>query len=276
MKPRILLARIIIKTAEIISSISSLIESISNFIKSYAIMVMRPDDLVEFSRQTYAKTKSIRDWANKNIIEAGLSGQEMEILRRIPLKNGELLLLGLGTGREAIPLGKYGFSITGVDYLKEMTEIAEDETSKKGVDIKTIIQEVSTIDLPYKNHFDIIWLSNGIYSCIPTRKRRVEALKKISSLLKPDGYLACQFMWLGRIKLYPWPVEMLRRTLSLVTLGNLSYESGDVLWKNVEFTHLFTSEQELKNEFLEVGLIIKYFNTNDNTHRGEILLHKKL
>jgi hypothetical protein len=79
-----------------------------------------------------------------------------------------------------------------------------------------------------------------MYSCVPTKKRRVEMLRKISKALKPGGYFACQFNWDRRSK--PSPTgELVRRAFALLTLGNLGYEKGDMLWGNVEFAHAFSS-----------------------------------
>jgi hypothetical protein len=40
---------------------------LGRFIQSLALMVMRPDDLVEFSRQTYDKKDHVESWSSDEI-----------------------------------------------------------------------------------------------------------------------------------------------------------------------------------------------------------------
>ncbi|MBW1825074.1 MAG: hypothetical protein JRI87_11020 [Deltaproteobacteria bacterium] len=65
--------------------------SLGRLIKSSALMVMRPDDMIEFGRQTYAKAKSIDAWNRQDILRMGLNPEEMTLLEKLPLKKGKLL-----------------------------------------------------------------------------------------------------------------------------------------------------------------------------------------
>ena len=88
---------------------------IGSFIQSLAVVVMKPDDLIGFSRMSYDAPRSIDSWAEASLVDSGLSEDEQKALEYLPEKSGELLLLGVGGGREAIPLGRMGFNITAVD-----------------------------------------------------------------------------------------------------------------------------------------------------------------
>jgi hypothetical protein len=79
---------------------------LGRFIQSLALMSMRPDDLVEFSRQTYAK--QVSHWGSEEVTAEGLSPLESCLLEKVPLKKGRLLVLGVGRGRDAIPLARLG------------------------------------------------------------------------------------------------------------------------------------------------------------------------
>ena len=68
---------------------------------SWRFMVMRPGDLIAFSRQTYTKPEAVEIWGRDDLIGSGLAPDERDLLKRIPLSNGRLLLLGVGGGREA-------------------------------------------------------------------------------------------------------------------------------------------------------------------------------
>jgi SAM-dependent methyltransferase len=210
-------------------------------------MVMRPDDLVEFSRQTYAKKRSIEGWGSDDLIESGLSPDEEKLIKKVPLREGKLLLLGVGGGREAISLSRMGFEVTGVDFVEDMVYSAKDNARKRGVNILGLVQEISKLDVPVGS-YDIVWMSSAMYSCVPTRRRRINMLRKIAYAVKPGGYFLCQFHCDQHIG-FSRKVELARKLFALLSMGNLWYEKGDMLWNNVEFIHAFSSEQELQSEF---------------------------
>jgi SAM-dependent methyltransferase len=221
------------------------------FLRSMAIMAMKPDDLIQFTRETYQKSASIKAWGSKKLVDSGLTEHEKKMLARLPVKNGRLLLLGLGGGREAIPLAKSGFTVTGVDYSAELVAAAKQHAKAKGVELKGLVQDLDDLRLPF-SHFDVVWFSRSMYSVIPTRKRRLGMLKRIADALRPNGYVVCQFHW--DPKAHPGKKNLfVRRLAALMTLGNFSYEPGDTLWGNIEFVHAFGSERELCLEFTKAG-----------------------
>jgi ubiquinone/menaquinone biosynthesis C-methylase UbiE len=240
------------------------------FIQSLALMVMRPDDLVEFSRQTYNKTDHVESWSTSENIEAGLDPDEATLLEKIPLKNGKLLLLGAGGGREAVYLAKKGFEVTGVDFSAGMMKSALENARKKGLAITGLVQEISQLEVP-DNSYDIVWLSSAMYSSIPTRKRRLMMLKKISKALKPNGYFICQFHWDTRMNASP-KGEFIRKVIAFLTIGNLSYEKGDILWHNLEFIHAFFSEKDLQSEFRAARFHVEHIQIPDDMKGGAVLI----
>jgi len=100
MRPRIIIGRFLIR--------------LGRFINSLAVVVMRPDDLVEFGRQTYADPESVENLCREETVDLGLTAVEKVLLEKIPLKKGRLLLLGVGDGREAISSASFN-GIRGVD-----------------------------------------------------------------------------------------------------------------------------------------------------------------
>jgi SAM-dependent methyltransferase len=256
-----------------ISLAHSLIQ-LGTFVQSLPVLVMRPDDLVEFSRQNYAKPDDVEAWAEDALVGSGLGTDEQDLLKAVPDKSGNLLLLGVGGGREAIPLSRMGFRVTGVDYVPSMVERAKENASLRGVSIEGLVQEISQLNVP-PNVYNIVWLSRGMYSCVPTRTRRVEMVRRIALGLKPGGYFLCQFHWnpsyhisgIGRL---------LRRLIAVSTLGNMAYEEGDILWGNIEFIHAFTSEDVVRSELEEGGLSVKRILVNPTSIRGGAISQKSL
>ena len=242
------------------------------FVRSLALMVMRPDDLIAFGRQSYSTPRAVESWSAEGSIEQGLREEERWLLDRTPVRQGELLLLGVGGGREAIPLAQSGFSVTGVDFVPEMVERARRNAACHGISFKGLVQEISSLAVP-ADSYAVAWMSSEMYSCIPTKKRRLAMLARINQALRGDGYFICQF------RLHP-PLhgahvcDALRTAVAWLTLGNLSHENGDGLWGESEFVHAFPSEEAVKSEFSQAGFTVAHFHVPTGSIRAGAILRK--
>ena len=124
-----------------------------------------------------------------------------------------------------------------------------------------------------EDSYDFIWLSRAMYSSVPTRKRRVEMLRKIKTALKPGGFFLCQFHLDPRVML-SWKSYILRRAIAAVTFGNMQFEPGDALWQNVEFLHSFPSEAAVNSELEEGGFLNYRFIPDNNPHFHGVICKK--
>ena len=258
MNPRILIARFLIK--------------LGRFIQELAVTVMRPDDLVEFSRQSYARTPEVIAWGEKKWIERGLTPEETRLVEKTAIEKGKLLILGGGGGREAIFFARKGIDVTAIDYVAAMVDETRKNAERYGVNINASAQEMSTLNLP-DGFYDFIWISMGLYSAVPTAKRRVNMLNRIRKGLKPKGYLFCQFHWDPK-KGASFKAEFAKKVFAFLTLGNFGYEKGDMLWGNTEFLHAFTSEDSLRTEFDQRGYKLITIHLNKDTRRAGAILQK--
>lgn len=248
---------------------------LGGFIQSLSIVVMSPKDLIEFNRLTYQNANSIHCFSKDEFVDSGLYEYEKILINALPEKKGQLLLLGLGGGREAISLARMGFEVTGVDFVSEMVNKAKDNAARRGLKIKGIIQEISNLNVP-ANSFDIVFLSSAMYSSIPTRVRRQKLLKKVFDALRPGGVFLCQFQWDSRNR-SARKGKLVRKFFAFLTLGNLSYENGDKLWNNVEFIHIFSSKKILSEELEAGGFeLISFHIGKENITRGGALLKKRI
>jgi SAM-dependent methyltransferase len=216
----------------------------------------------------------VEGWAEDSLVDSGLHADELDLLSDIPEKSGKLLLLGIGGGREALVLAKMGFQVTGVDYVPGMVERAKENAVKRGTEIEGLVQEISNLDVPAAT-YDVVWISRSMYSCVPTRARRVDLVRRITQALKPGGYFLCQFQR-GSGEQHSAKGRFLRRVIAACSLGNLAYEEGDMLWLNVEFLHVFTSEDEIRSELEEGGLQVLRFQTEVNPVRAGAVCRKSL
>jgi 2-polyprenyl-3-methyl-5-hydroxy-6-metoxy-1,4-benzoquinol methylase len=258
MRPRIIFGRLLIR--------------LGGFIQSLALMVMRPNDLVEFSRQTYAGDKVVEGFGRQDLASHILHLDEQTLLDKLPLKKGRLLLLGVGGGREALPLAKMGFEVTGVDFVPAMVENTKKNAAQHGMRIEGLVQEISKLDVPATS-YDVVWLSSAMYSCVPTRSRRVEMLQRINKALKPGGHFICQFRWATKDgTAHLW--ELARKLVGFLTVGNLRYEKGDMLSNNIEFIHAFSQEDKVGSEFAEGGFEMIHLQIIEEILLGGAVLKK--
>lgn len=245
---------------------------LGDFLQTLPTVYMKPDDLTEFSRQTYAEKRIIDAFSDDTLVESGLSFDETELLKSIPFSQGRLLILGVGGGREAIAFGKMGFHITGVDFIHELVDRAITISLNHNVQINGLVQEISKIEVP-NNSYDIAWLSKGMYSCVPTRARRIEMVQRIYNALRPGGFFLCQFQN-NFCDQYPGNGDKFRYFLSRCPLGNQTYEKGDILWAKREFLHIFSSEDEVKKELEEGGVLVKSLIIDSSKIRGGAICQK--
>jgi len=224
---------------------------LGKFIQTLALAVMTPENLIAYSRNAYIGTEAVSNWSNLDTIETGLFPLEANLIEKIDRRGGKLLLLGIGGGREAIPLGQMGFEVVGVDFIPEMATRAMENAARRGIKIAAQVQEISKIDLPAAT-YDVIWFSTAMYSSVPTKKRRTEMLRRMKPALKSGGVLVCQFNWDVR---HPGSsaAYRLRKIVAVLTGGNTGYEKGDYFWADREFMHAFSSEKTLKREFQAAG-----------------------
>jgi len=243
------------------------------FLQQIPVFLLPPGQLRNFGHKSYSRTSAVSFWTNHDFVSSGLTPGEAELLAHLPQTRGDLLLLGLGGGREAIPLAKEGFRVTGVDFVTEMVNGAVRNAASAGVNIRGEVQEITRLDFP-SGSFDLVWFSCSIYSAIPGRKNRVEALTKTGDLLKPGGRVACFFYWNpharhGRTR---WKMG---RFIARITGGNRRIEQGDILKDNLEFLHAFSDTAALEAEFHQSGFSVIRFIFPENSHNACALLQKK-
>lgn len=261
MRPRITIARFFL--------------GMSRLFQNLPIALLRPDDMVEINRRKYLRPgRGTYSWNHEQLADAGLTSDEKSLLEKLPVKRGRLLILCVGIGREAIPMAKMGFQVTGIDFIPQMVERAGKNAEQRGVKIEGMVQEISSLDMPEET-FDVAWLSAGMYSHIPTRMRRVAMLKNINATLKTGGYFLCEF-YFDNFNYSSPKIDRIRKLFALLTLGNRWYEHGDMIgnFGNMEFSHAFSSEDEIRLEFEESGFKLFYFRRPEPGALGAAILKK--
>jgi ubiquinone/menaquinone biosynthesis C-methylase UbiE len=109
------------------------------------------------------------------------------LLRHLPRRQ-EVLELAVGTGRAAIPVAQAGHRIVGVDYARDMLEIARHKRDSVGIsdrDLSLVYGNVLRLNLRRK--FDWAILLFNTFLAFQTLKDQDALLRGIARHLKPRG-----------------------------------------------------------------------------------------
>lgn len=257
MRPRIAIARFLI--------------SAGHFLQHLPVLIMRPKDLQAFSRSTYSSPHIIHMFSEPSCVDSGLTDFESNLASRLCLP-AKLLILGSGGGREAIALAKRGFEVIALDFCPEQLQALHRNAERHGVRIQSLLQEMSRLEVALAS-FDILWMSSIMYSCLPTANMRRRMVNRFALTLRPGGIFVCQFRYEPE-RINKTKKEILRKMLAWITLGNFSYEKGDMVWGDREFIHAFLSEGEVIAEVEPAGFEAINTQLLPNLNSGAILFKR--
>lgn len=197
-----------------------------------------------------------------DLVLTGLDPLERETVERFVKREGRLLDVGCGAGREALGFARAGFRVTGIDIAPRMIEAARRHARREGLDITFEVGNVTELDDPPGSFDGVFWA--GSFHHVPGRALRVEALRRIARVLTPDGALILVVVYrevglISRSRL----VDLLRR-VGRRLLGTRRFsEPGDRLMREVSeasdprepvFFHDFSGPGEVRAEIAASGL----------------------
>ena len=163
-----------------------------------------------------------------------------------------------------------GFEVVGVDFIQELVARAEENAARHGVSIQGLVQEISQLEVPPAS-FDLGLISAAMYSCIPTRKRRVEMLTRIKAALKPEGYFLCQFI-LDPDKKPEQPGRTGQKGLRPAYLGKPLARTGGRPERYGVHAHISVRGVNSRSEFAAAGFAVLHFQSEEfGTWRGAVL-----
>lgn len=234
-RPRVALAKLLHRTGELL--------------RSLPVVVLHPRDMVEWSRQTYER--GARAYAAENVVDAGLSDDELALWARVPARRGRVLVLGGGGGREALWFARQGCQVAAVDFSAQMLEQTRASLERRGFAFAGHVGDIALLEAPPAS-FDLVWTSMFLYSAVLNRARRVAMLRRIADALAPGGILVVSFVWEPAARSSRKAVAA-RKLVAWLTRGNTAYEKGDQMFGTLEFRHTFADENDLRAELDEGG-----------------------
>lgn len=117
---------------------------------------------------------------------------ELDYINNFINKNHNVLVIGVGWGREIIQLAKYCNSITGIEIDEKELKIA-DELTKNSNNVELLLMDM--FDLNLNKKFDFVLALGNIIGNIGEHKKQF--IKKVTTVLKPGGRF---FMGVYRIE----------------------------------------------------------------------------
>lgn len=249
-----LVSRVSLWISYMLFSVTKFFTAITRFASSFVVAIMTPEEMVKHVKDVY-DTNVLAVYGNERYVKSGLFKSEQGIIDTYATRqNGSFLILGSGGGREAIALARMGFRVTAIDNSKDMVAMAANNAAKAGVNVDFRTGDYLEA-LPRNEIFDYCMLSCYMYSAIPSRRMRVEALAKIRTIVSKNGAIIIHYFFnpeRKRERLFK-----LRRLVARMCRGNTEYLPGDDLMPSLHFLRYFTDEKEIHDEAAAAELSVK-------------------
>ncbi|MCK5198003.1 MAG: class I SAM-dependent methyltransferase [Spirochaetales bacterium] len=194
--------------------------------------------------------------------DAGLWGSEEFLIKKYFIPKSTVLDIGCGTGRTSIPLYKLGYDITGLDITPVMIKNAKKIAESKNLKIKYEIGDATKLSYEDDTFDNVLFSFNG-WTQIPGNNNRLEALKEIIRILKPDGYFifTANTRKIGRFTLFwikQWIKFFILKPLGLtieeVNFGDMFFnrEDNNKRLQQKQYIHI-PSLKEVHKQIIKVG-----------------------
>jgi ubiquinone/menaquinone biosynthesis C-methylase UbiE len=109
-------------------------------------------------------------------------------LRQIPKRRHSILEIATGTGRAAIPIAQAGHRVVGVDYAKDMLDLARHKRDAVGLsdrEMRLLYGDALKLDL--KKKFDVVAIFFNTFLGFTTLDQQDRLLQVVRRHLKPRG-----------------------------------------------------------------------------------------
>jgi SAM-dependent methyltransferase len=122
-------------------------------------------------------------------IDAGFLRWEAHLAERYLPRGSRVLIVGCGTGRDAIPMLQRGCTVVGIDPAAGAVDVGRRVLHERGFDADFRVGFFEDSSSTWTPEFDVVWFSWFAYSYIPGRRQRLRALAAALAALKPDGVI---------------------------------------------------------------------------------------
>ena len=219
-----------------------------------------PDRLVQRVIAKYSNPADVEHQAK--LARGGLEAWEAQLFGRVIPPASQVLVIGCGAGREAVPLALSGHHVVGIDPVSALVDAARRLAKREDVDAEFRVAAAHALDFPPAG-FGVVLCSSTVYQQMPTRRRRIALLQALAGLLARDGVIILSAGWHlvrgPRLAL----VDGLRWVLRRLLGERFTTEPGDRLIRFLSlasdawqpcFYHVFRGPEEIAAEIAEAGL----------------------
>ena len=124
------------------------------------------------------------DWENART----LGRRDVPFWRNLALNaDGHVLELGCGTGRIALPLGRAGIDVTGIDYSAAMLARARARVRRAKLTDRISLIQGDIRHLPFKRRFSLVMAPYGILQSLLRERDLAATLADVRRVLRPGG-----------------------------------------------------------------------------------------
>ena len=217
----------------------------SSTIGSLILILLNPEELEQQVKRYYTTAGGFEDESRPELLEEGFSQEESHFVTTYLNGKETCLVFGSGGGRESLALARLEFRVTGLDSSPPLVEKAKERA--RALSLPCDFQVRDMLEGPRASEkYDVLFLSQNMYSTIPTRTRRIHFLRNARMFLNDAGFFYLEFLGENGPRKNRWKFR-LKKWLALLCHGNTDLEEGDALWIPGHYFHLFT-ESELRSE----------------------------
>lgn len=177
------------------------------------------------------------------------------------IKNTKILETGCGSGANIWMIAREGFDVYGIDLSKEAIKLSGMMLDNYGVNANLSVQDMTELDFE-DNYFDVI--VDVFSSCSLSKDQRLKYLKKVFSLLKPDGLFFSYFpSKKSDVFLYPDNANFIDSD----TLDGIVRK--DAPFSPTHHPFSFMHPLEYKGYLSDIGFKVQYLETIQRTYRNQ-------
>ena len=216
----------------------------------YAVLaILSPREILQLAYQHYESTAP--GALCEEEIAQGLNEFEEALLEDVLRSSCDVLILGCGSGREAMAFAKRGFRIVGVDLIPGLVEGANAYAARHQLPATFVRQDITELRLAPNSH-DCALFTLWLYEQLPSHALRVRTLATLRRILRAEGRVIFHFH-LSQPTAQERQIFFFLRGLAWLTCGNRGYQLGDRPVTPIGFTHQFASVEEVEAECREAG-----------------------
>ncbi|HVZ58923.1 MAG TPA: class I SAM-dependent methyltransferase [Patescibacteria group bacterium] len=189
---------------------------------------------------------------------------------RLLVPGGRALDLGIGYGRNSLPLALWGMPVIGYDLDQHAVDLMNKMAAERALTISSHVADVTKLDLSGQQ-FDTVLLSS-LFIHFPNREQALEVFDKAIDALKPGGHLYLRALgkaddayeqFLSMSKYNPYSYQQIDEDVLIAPCGC----SGEMQLE----PHLFFDQNELVQRGIQHDLRIVHSQTVPQTGAGNVM-----